>query len=49
MIASATTRPSAGDLHRFIAELYPICRSIAGDRVRETLSLIGEVIPIDVQ
>ena len=30
MIASATTGPTATDLHRFIAELYPICRSIAG-------------------
>ena len=28
-------------LHRFAAELYPICRSITGAGVRKTLQLIG--------
>lgn len=32
----------------FIRELYPICRSITGNGVRETLRLIGQHIPIDV-
>ncbi len=35
-------------LHEFIAELYPICRSITGDGVRETLRRIGERIPLEL-
>ena len=34
-------------LHALVAELYPICRSITGDGVRETLARIGHV-PIKV-
>jgi aminopeptidase-like protein len=37
------------DMHQFIAELYPICRSITGDGLRETLRRIGEHIPLNVQ
>ena len=32
----------------FIAELYPICRSITGEGVRETLRLIQKRIPLDI-
>jgi aminopeptidase-like protein len=32
----------------FILELYPICRSITGNGVRETLSLIGAHIPLQI-
>ncbi len=35
-------------IHRFAEELYPICRSITGDGVRETLRRIAQRIPIDV-
>src|SRR5207249_3489845 len=31
-----------------MAELYPLCRSITGDGVRETLRLIGKRIPLEV-
>ena len=34
------------ELHRFAAELYPICRSITGSGIRETLARIGERIPL---
>ena len=34
------------DLHRFAAELYPICRSITGDGIRQTLERIHRRIPI---
>jgi len=34
------------DLHRFAAELYPICRSITGDGIRRTFSLIQNRIPL---
>lgn len=34
------------ELHRFAAELYPICRSITGDGIRHTLKLIQDRIPL---
>jgi aminopeptidase-like protein len=36
------------ELHLFATELYPICRSITGDGIRQTLRLIGERIPIRI-
>src|SRR5262245_47060913 len=33
---------------RFIAEAYPVCRSITGDGTRRTLALIRERIPLTV-
>jgi len=33
-------------MHAFIASLYPICRSITGDGLRETLGRIGKHIPL---
>jgi aminopeptidase-like protein len=36
-------------LHERMRELYPICRSITGDGVRETLRLIGRHIPVEVK
>jgi len=35
-------------IHRLIADLYPICRSITGNGVRETLAKIKSVIPLEV-
>jgi aminopeptidase-like protein len=31
-----------------IGRMYPICRSITGDGVRDTLAVIGELIPIEI-
>jgi aminopeptidase-like protein len=36
-------------MHRFIAELYPICRSITGDGFRETLRRIAAHVPLDIR
>jgi aminopeptidase-like protein len=36
------------ELHRFARELFPICRSITGNGIRQTLSLIGEKIPLAI-
>jgi aminopeptidase-like protein len=36
------------ELHRFATELYPICRSITGDGIRQTLNSIGHRIPIQI-
>ena len=35
-------------MHRLIAELYPICRSITGNGVRHTLEIIGRHIPLEI-
>jgi aminopeptidase-like protein len=35
-------------LQAFVRELFPICRSITGDGVRETLAAVAERIPLDV-
>lgn len=37
---------SGASLHGFAAELYPICRSITGNGVQQTLSLIQQKIPL---
>ncbi|HWF90743.1 MAG TPA: DUF4910 domain-containing protein [Terriglobales bacterium] len=42
--AAATGR----ELHRFAAELYPICRSITGEGIRQTLRNIQERIPLQL-
>lgn len=36
-------------MHGFMSDLYPICRSITGDGVRETLRLIQKRIPLTIQ
>ncbi len=36
-------------MHQFISELYPICRSITGNGVRETLRMIQERIPLMIR
>jgi aminopeptidase-like protein len=35
------------ELHAFASELYPICRSITGAGIRETLSIIAGRIPLE--
>lgn len=40
---------SAGDqMYKLIETLYPICRSITGDGVRKTLSIIKQIIPVTI-
>ncbi len=36
------------EMHELLSRLFPICRSITGDGVRETLSILGELAPLDV-
>ena len=36
-------------MYQFIEELYPICRSITGEGVRETLRRVAHHVPIDIQ
>lgn len=47
MIASETDEPLAEGLfcHRLAAQLFPICRSITGSGVRETLDILAKHMP----
>ncbi len=40
--------PAGTPLHEFAAELYPICRSITGDGLRQTLKAIQRHIPLQI-
>lgn len=37
------------ELHRLIADLYPICRSITGEGLRETLRAVGRLVPLTLR
>ena len=37
------------DMHRLIAELFPICRSITGNGVRQTLRILQGHIPLEMR
>jgi aminopeptidase-like protein len=37
-----------GELYRFAADLYPICRSITGSGIRQTLTMIQNRIPLQI-
>jgi aminopeptidase-like protein len=39
----------ASNMEALIARLYPICRSITGDGVRETLKILREYIPLETR
>jgi aminopeptidase-like protein len=46
---AAPDAPDIGqDMYQLIAELYPICRSITGDGVRQSLGLIQKHIPLEI-
>ncbi|MCX2980954.1 DUF4910 domain-containing protein [Halieaceae bacterium IMCC14734] len=38
----------AAQLHACVTRLFPICRSITGDGVRETLSILSETVALDI-
>jgi aminopeptidase-like protein len=48
--AAVTGPPAEGaEMHALVERLFPICRSLTGDGVRQTLSIIGEYVPIGVR
>ena len=47
-LGSLSQEALGDDMHRLVAELYPICRSITGDGVRKTLELVRRHVPLDV-
>jgi aminopeptidase-like protein len=45
----SSNAPSVGqDMMDLIAELYPICRSITGDGVRQTLAILERFVPLQI-
>jgi len=48
LVQSSSAGNEGADLHRLVAELYPICRSITGDGVRETLRRIEQLLPVAI-
>ncbi|HKP56857.1 MAG TPA: DUF4910 domain-containing protein [Polyangiales bacterium] len=43
-----TDRDLGAELHALVSELYPICRSITGDGVRQTLQILSRYNPLTV-
>lgn len=42
--------PAIGqEMHRLISDLYPMCRSITGNGVRETLRVLKTLVPMEVR
>ena len=39
---------SSQDLFRLVSRLYPLCRSITGDGVRQSLKILQEYIPVEI-
>jgi aminopeptidase-like protein len=46
--ASVIHADAGRDMHAWMADLYPLCRSITGDGIRETLKRIATRIPLDL-
>jgi aminopeptidase-like protein len=47
--AAAAPEPAGAAMMRLIAELYPICRSITGEGLRQTLRIVQRAIPIELR
>lgn len=48
-LEKALSLPQIGnEMYRLITELYPICRSITGNGVRETLAKLKTLIPLEI-
>lgn len=45
---SVASETAGNEMHRLVTELYPICRSITGNGVRETLEMLKRHIPLQV-
>ena len=41
-------QPIGAMAHRLVTELYPICRSITGNGVRDTLGILKKTIPLEI-
>jgi aminopeptidase-like protein len=48
LVEQLVTPDIGGDMYAFAAKIFPICRSITGNGVRETLCEIRSQIPLDI-
>ena len=48
MTHATSLDPEARELYALVEELYPICRSITGDGVRQTLAILGRYAPLQL-
>jgi aminopeptidase-like protein len=48
LLAALQPQATGARLHDLIGELYPICRSLTGDGVRETLRILQRHCPIEI-
>jgi len=46
--AAAGQEAYGQEMYSLVERLYPLCRSITGDGVRETLRIVDEYVPLDV-
>jgi aminopeptidase-like protein len=47
---NAASAPATGaQVHALASRLYPICRSITGDGVRQSLAIIGDHVPLQIR
>jgi aminopeptidase-like protein len=46
---TALDHEAGTELHEFVSDLFPICRSITGDGLRETLRRIGDRVPLELR
>ena len=47
-MSASPTADIGAEMHELLTRLYPICRSITGDGVRETLQVLAERIPLTI-
>jgi len=48
IIAKLDSRKVGQEMYQLIEKLYPICRSITGDGLRDTLKVIKKIVPIKI-
>jgi len=48
ILQSLLDHGSGDDMYGLVSELYPVCRSITGNGVRETLQRLGREIPLEI-
>jgi aminopeptidase-like protein len=48
-VAVAVSQSKGAEMHAFASRLFPICRSITGNGVRETLRILSEKVPLEIR
>lgn len=48
LLQSLESETIGREMHRLISELYPICRSLTGEGVRQTLTILRRYIPLEI-